>query len=237
MTAPAIKRRSLEPAGAAMQRAGCVCRGEAWLQFQPVSRNRILAGVRRTLRVHVRDHLYRLQIGTASMSAALLTLALEKKSLAAARRRCDVARARGMGVPRRIDDVDIRIPSSRTMRNSPRSAPSSSWRERHQHAARFRAFAVGSIIIWGMYPIRGTIFSFFLYHGDVQGRAAWNYIYANPNDLAGLCLLQLSMALGMLASREARVGALGMKFAVALLVLIIILTQSRGAVIALDGFG
>jgi O-antigen ligase len=103
--------------------------------------------------------------------------------------------------------------------------------------ARFRAFAVGTIIVWGYFPIRGTLFSYFIYHGDVQGRAAWNYIYSNPNDLAGLCLLQLSMALGMLAVEKRGWVQLGMKFAVSVLVLIIILTQSRGAVIAFVAFG
>jgi O-antigen ligase len=69
------------------------------------------------------------------------------------------------------------------------------------------------------------------------GRAIWNGIYSNPNDLAGLCLLQFAIALGVLAVERQR-WARGIALVAAVLVpIIILLTQSRGAFVALALFG
>lgn len=102
--------------------------------------------------------------------------------------------------------------------------------------ARLRFFMIAFLGFFAFYPIRGALFSYFIYHGDVQGRAAWNYIYSNPNDLAALCLLPLSFSLGLLASERTRwirycaiAGAVVIPF-------VILLTQSRGVFIALIAF-
>ena len=103
--------------------------------------------------------------------------------------------------------------------------------------ARIRAFVVAMVIEWGAFPIRGTMVGHFIAHADVEGRAAWNFIYSNPNDLAGLSILALAVTLGMLAVEKRKWVQLGGRAAVAGLVLIIILTASRGAMIALVAFG
>ena len=180
---------------------------------------------------------YRFPIGTASMTIALLTLPLEKQSLrlpaVAGLSIALVAWALLGMVTTSYPDVVVEAVTEFAKVCAVVFVAVNVIVSR----GRFRAFVVGSIILWGLFPIRGTIFAYFIYHGDVEGRAAWNYVYSNPNDLAGLCLLQLSVALGILAVERRKWVVLGTKFAVALLVLIIILTQSRGAVIALAVFG
>jgi O-antigen ligase len=180
---------------------------------------------------------YRFPIGTASMTIALLALPMEKQSLrlpaVAALSMALVAWALlGMTVTD-YPDVVVDAVSDFAKVCAVIFVAANVIVTR----SRFRAFVLGSIILWGLFPIRGTIFAYFLYHGDVEGRAAWNYIYSNPNDLAGLCLLQLSVALGILAVERRKWVRLGTMLAVGLLVLIVVITQSRGGIIALTAFG
>jgi probable O-glycosylation ligase (exosortase A-associated) len=102
--------------------------------------------------------------------------------------------------------------------------------------ARLRFFLLAFLGFFAFYPVRGSLFAYFIYGGTVQGRAAWNYIYNNPNDLAALCLLPLALAAGMLATERERwirycaaAGAVALPF-------VIFLTESRGAFIALAAF-
>jgi len=102
--------------------------------------------------------------------------------------------------------------------------------------ARLRFFLLAFLGFFAFYPVRGSLFAYFIYGGTVQGRAAWNYIYNNPNDLAALCLLPLALAAGMLATERERwirycaaAGAVALPF-------VILLTESRGAFIALAAF-
>lgn len=102
---------------------------------------------------------------------------------------------------------------------------------------RFRLAVVLITIWWVLFPVRGTFISYFFGGGGVQGRAAWNFIYSNPNDLAGLCLLELSVALGILAVERHKLIRLGAQIAAGSIVVVIVLTQSRGGMIALAAFG
>lgn len=81
-----------------------------------------------------------------------------------------------------------------------------------------------------LFPVRGTLVG-----GDVvSGRAVWNYIYSNPNDLATLCLLSLGVALTIFFAKPTRrLVQLGAGVTAVLLVVVMFLTQSRGAVIGL----
>lgn len=103
--------------------------------------------------------------------------------------------------------------------------------------ARIRFFLVMSTVTYCLFPVRGTMLAYFVYHGDMNGRATWNYIYSNPNDLAGLMMLSLSVALGVLAVERKKWVRLGSAVGAGLMVLIVFLTQSRGAMIALIAFG
>lgn len=101
---------------------------------------------------------------------------------------------------------------------------------------RLRTLLVVMLVCFIIYPLRGTLLNYA--SGEtLQGRAIWNSIYSNPNDLAGLCILQLALVLGMLeVERQKWLRLVG--FVTALVIpVIILLTQSRGAFIALTAFG
>lgn len=84
-----------------------------------------------------------------------------------------------------------------------------------------------------LFPVRGTLVSY-ASGNHTFGRAIWNYIYNNPNDLAALSLLALGVALALTFSGPSRtVARLGAGISAILLLVVILLTQSRGAVIGL----
>ncbi|MDQ3997801.1 MAG: O-antigen ligase family protein [Gemmatimonadota bacterium] len=102
---------------------------------------------------------------------------------------------------------------------------------------QIRFFIMFFLACYALYPLRGAFVNYFFAGYSLLGRAVWNFIYVNPNDLAALTLLQLSMAVGLLATERPRswvwVAALA---AVVLLSLLVLMTQSRGGVIALALF-
>src|SRR6266480_1079799 len=95
---------------------------------------------------------------------------------------------------------------------------------------RLRFYLLFFLGCFVLFPVRGALVG-----GDsVFGRAVWNYIYSNPNDLAGLCLLALGVALGFMFSKPSRILVrLGGGISAILLLVVILLTQSRGAFIGL----
>jgi O-antigen ligase len=89
-----------------------------------------------------------------------------------------------------------------------------------------------ALVCFALFPARGAIFNYLGGH-TVFGRAVWNHIYANPNDLAALALLQLAGAGALLVSDRrgwVRAGALT---SVLVLSFLVLMTQSRGGLIAL----
>lgn len=100
-----------------------------------------------------------------------------------------------------------------------------------------RFFMVFFLGCYALYPTRGAIFNY-LSGYTVWGRALWNNAYGNPNELAALTLLQLSMAVALLRRENGswtwvRFSALA---GAMLLPLLILLTQSRGAFLAMALF-
>jgi O-antigen ligase len=102
--------------------------------------------------------------------------------------------------------------------------------------ARLRFFLLAYLAFFAFYPVRGALFNYFLYSGTMGGRAVWNYVYANPNDLAGMCLLFVALAAGVLMAERTRWIRLCALVGVIVLPFLVILTQSRGAFIALLAF-
>lgn len=99
--------------------------------------------------------------------------------------------------------------------------------------ARLRFFMLAFLGFFAFYPVRGALITYFSYGGGPGGRAAWNYAYENPNDLAGMCLLVFSLSVGMLVTdRRLWIRACALAGAIAL-PLVILLTQSRGAFVAM----
>jgi O-antigen ligase len=92
-----------------------------------------------------------------------------------------------------------------------------------------RFFLVFWLACFALYPVRGAIFNFYLYHENLFGRAIWNYIFSNPNDLAAFCILQLSMALGLYALERKGPVRLATQLGLAVVPFLILITKSRGA--------
>lgn len=91
--------------------------------------------------------------------------------------------------------------------------------------------------LFALYPLRGTFYNFL--SGITHfGRTAWNFSFANPNDLASLTLPMLALAVMMLQSdRAAKWVRLSALAGVILLPLLIVVTQSRGGILALGTMG
>jgi probable O-glycosylation ligase (exosortase A-associated) len=97
--------------------------------------------------------------------------------------------------------------------------------------AQIRFFLVFFLVCFATHPARGAIFNYLAGH-TVFGRALWNHIYANPNDLAGLTLLPLALAIALIKDVDAwvRRGAL---VSIVVLAALVLMTQSRGGFLAL----
>lgn len=91
-------------------------------------------------------------------------------------------------------------------------------------------FFIGCFIL---FPARGALVNYV--DGEtIYGRALWNYIYNNPNDLAGLALLGFGIAFGYYSSSPPRTLVwLGTAASAIILFIVILLTQSRGAFLGL----
>jgi O-antigen ligase len=94
---------------------------------------------------------------------------------------------------------------------------------------QIRFFLFFWLACYAFYPVRGALFNYYLYGEKLFGRAIWNYIFINPNDLAAYCILQLSMALGLNALEAKGPVRLGTRLGLVVLPLLILLTKSRGA--------
>ena len=102
--------------------------------------------------------------------------------------------------------------------------------------SQLRFFIVFWLGCYAVYPLRGAYVNYFLTGYTMSDRALWSFIYANPNDLAALTLLQLSMGVGILVTEKGwfkRAALVG----VFLMTLLIFLTQSRAGILGLTAFG
>jgi probable O-glycosylation ligase (exosortase A-associated) len=101
---------------------------------------------------------------------------------------------------------------------------------------RVRFFTFFFLAAYALYPVRGTLIS---YAGGytVFGRALWNYVYANPNDLAALTLFPLAMSIGVFLTEPPGWPKKAALIGIVLLPIVIVLTQSRGAFIAMSVLG
>jgi probable O-glycosylation ligase (exosortase A-associated) len=103
--------------------------------------------------------------------------------------------------------------------------------------AQIRFFVIFFLACFALYPLRGAFFNYHLAGYAMGGRAVWNFIFANPNDLAALTLLQLSMVAGLLVTERKKSWVwLAALAGVGLLPLLILMTQSRGGFIAIAAF-
>ena len=101
---------------------------------------------------------------------------------------------------------------------------------------RLRFFLFFFLGAYALYPVRGTLFN---YVGGYRlfGRALWNHTFANPNDLAAITLLMLSLCAAVYVREPKGWPKLAALAGLFMLPAVILLTQSRGAFIALAVFG
>ncbi len=100
-----------------------------------------------------------------------------------------------------------------------------------RNAADLRIAVIAWLGVYALYPLRGAYYNQFICHCTEFGRVAWNFIFANPNDLAALSMMPLGMAGGMVYVERVKVWRLAAIAGVAALTLLIMLTQSRGAML------
>ena len=103
--------------------------------------------------------------------------------------------------------------------------------------SQVRAFIVFWVACFGLFPLRGAYFTYFVGGYTVDGRAVWNYIYRNPNDLAALTLLMVGLCAGVLVSDVNKWVRRAAVLGLVTLSLLVFMTQSRGAFLGLAGFG
>ena len=102
-----------------------------------------------------------------------------------------------------------------------------------QTAGQLRVFMVFFLGCFALFPLRGAVFNFFIYHSDMAGRAIWNLLYSNPNDLGAMALLQLSMTCALLAVVPKGWVKWAAMAGVVALPMLILMTQSRGVFLGL----
>lgn len=106
-----------------------------------------------------------------------------------------------------------------------------------QNRRQFYVLMIIWLGIFAIYPVRGTLINFAI-GNSFYGRYAWNFTFRNPNDLAALTLPILAMSIAVL---QGHVQAKWIRFSaligVIILPLMIIVTQSRGGILALATLG
>ena len=98
---------------------------------------------------------------------------------------------------------------------------------------QLRLYILLILVAFVIYPARGTLIGY-VTGNTVVGRAVWNKMYANSNDLAAIALLMLGLALAVatVKTQDARIRR-GAAVLVPVILLIILLTQSRGVFLGL----
>ncbi|HEX6315041.1 MAG TPA: O-antigen ligase family protein, partial [Gemmatimonadaceae bacterium] len=99
--------------------------------------------------------------------------------------------------------------------------------------AEFRFLTIVWLGIFALYPIRGALYNQFICHCATAGRISWNFVFENPNDLAALCLIPIGAAAGVATVERNKFFRLCGLVGVGVLAFTVMLTQSRGAMLAM----
>ena len=97
---------------------------------------------------------------------------------------------------------------------------------------QFRFTLFFCVVCFFFYPFRGAITNY-LFGYTLFGRAIWNYLYENPNDLAALAMLYASIAVAVSFLYRSTILRSGALLAALAFVVLVFLTQSRGALVGL----
>lgn len=98
---------------------------------------------------------------------------------------------------------------------------------------RVRFFIFFYLGVFALFPARGAVFNKFIYGADTLGRVSWNNIFSNPNDLAALVLFPLGLAAALYFTERQKWVRLCAVAGIAILPLVIFMTQSRAGILAM----
>lgn len=101
---------------------------------------------------------------------------------------------------------------------------------------RLRFFILFYLAVFGLFPVRGALFNYFVYGQTEAGRIFGSFIFQNPNDLAAFLLLTLSLVAGIFATEKLRWLRWSAIAGAATIPLIMVLSQSRGGFLGLITF-
>lgn len=97
------------------------------------------------------------------------------------------------------------------------------------------------IFVWlaffALYPLRGAYYNQYICNCAIGGRISWNFIFENPNDLASFCFVPMGMCAGVLVTERHKIWRIVSLIGLGACVLLVLLTQSRGAFLALAATG
>lgn len=99
--------------------------------------------------------------------------------------------------------------------------------------AELRFLTITWLAFFALYPIRGALHTQFICQCSHMGRTSWNFVFSNPNDLAALCLIPMAVAAGISTVERNKYFRWAAAIGVGVIALVILLTQSRGAMLAL----
>ena len=88
---------------------------------------------------------------------------------------------------------------------------------------------------YGLYPARGTIINFARGY-TLNGRALWNYVYENPNDLATISIMAMAVAGALFVTERKGWIRRGAQACLMVLPVLVALTQSRGGFLGMMVF-
>ena len=104
-------------------------------------------------------------------------------------------------------------------------------------SAELRFLVISWLALFALYPVRGALYNQYVCHCTEFGRVAWNFAFDNPNDLAALSMIPLGLAAGVATVEKNKVFRWAAIVGVVVLALLVMLTQSRGALLALGVAG
>jgi O-antigen ligase len=101
-------------------------------------------------------------------------------------------------------------------------------------AAELRFVMIAWLAVFALYPVRGALYNQYICHCTEFGRVAWNFQFNNPNDLAALSIIPLGIAAGIATvEKKTKIFRIAALIGVGVLALLVMLTQSRGAILAI----
>lgn len=95
-----------------------------------------------------------------------------------------------------------------------------------------RTFAIWYLALFALYPVRGTLYNY-ITGNTYFGRSAWNFFFANPNDLAIACFLPLGLCAYLIFVEKGKWLKRAAWSGVVVIPSVQFLTESRAAVLSL----